>query len=138
MRAERDPDLLLIERMLAPPPLDDARSSLEFWQGRRKKLPLYRLLARREAREMAARWQKTVRAAEQARFEASPFGRLLAGLGVSSRGLRRVRSAQRVVFWLAWAITTRRIRFYARALALTLLLVVAAVTVLAVVAAQLV
>jgi hypothetical protein len=31
MAATRDPDLLLIERMLAPPPLEDARSSLEFW-----------------------------------------------------------------------------------------------------------
>ena len=51
--AQKDADQLLIESMLAPPPLEDARNSLEFWQGRRKTLPLYRRAARREAKEMA-------------------------------------------------------------------------------------
>ena len=50
---QRDPDHLLIERMLAPPPLEDARSSLDYWRRRRKSLPLYRRAARREAKEIA-------------------------------------------------------------------------------------
>ena len=85
-----DPDLLLIEEMLAPPPLEDARNSLEYWRRRRKVLPLYRLAARREAKQMTVQWQETVRAAEQARFEASPFGRLLAAIGISGRWVPRM------------------------------------------------
>ena len=91
--AERDADLVLIERMLAPPPLEDARSSLEYWQRRRKALPLYRRSARREAKEMAVRWQERVRAAELARFEASTVGRLFARLGISSVWFSRARLA---------------------------------------------
>src|SRR5438477_529096 len=49
MRSDLDPDLLLIESMLAPPPLDDARRSLDYWRGRGKTLPLYRRAVRPEA-----------------------------------------------------------------------------------------
>src|SRR5580765_701936 len=77
----RDPDLVLAQTMLAPPPLDDARNSLDYWQRRRKALPLYRRSARREAREMAQRWEERVLAAKQARFEASPFGRFMSAVG---------------------------------------------------------
>ena len=72
MHADRDPDLLLVESMLAPPPLDDARRSLEYWQRRQRNLPFYRRAARREAREMATHCEERVRAAEQARFEVEP------------------------------------------------------------------
>jgi hypothetical protein len=61
MLTKSDPDLALIEQMRAPPPLEDARSSLEYWQRRRKALPLYRRAARREAKEMTVRWQERVR-----------------------------------------------------------------------------
>ena len=113
VRAHRDPDLLLVEEMLAPPPLDEARRSLEYWQHRQRKLPFYRRAARLEAREMATRWEDRVRAAEQARFESSPVGRLLTALGISSLWLRRVRSAEPVLFWLAWAFVMRRMRLVA-------------------------
>ena len=69
MRAHGDPDLLLVEEMLAPPSADDARSSLEYWERRRAALPVYRRAARREARDMAARWQDRLLAAEQARAD---------------------------------------------------------------------
>jgi hypothetical protein len=127
---ERDPDLVLIERMLAPPPLEDSRSSLEYWRRRRKALPLYRRAARREAKEMASRWQERVRAAEWARFEASLAGRLLVRLGVSKLWLRRMRFAREAVTVLAWAVLMRKMRLAARGLALGILLVIAAVLVI--------
>jgi hypothetical protein len=139
MRAERDPDLLLVERMLAPPPLEDARSSLEYWKRRRKSLPLYRRAARREAKEMAIRWQERVRAAELALFEASLVGRLLAGLGLSSLWLRRVRFAKEALVWVAWVVVMRKVKLVVGGLAaLGLILVVATIAALVVVVAQLV
>jgi hypothetical protein len=139
MRAERDPDLLLVERMLAPPPLEDAHSSLEFWKRRRKALPLYRRAARREAKEMAIRWQERVRAAELALFEASLVGRLLAGLGLSSLWLRRVRFAKQALVWVAWVVVMRKVKLVVGGLAaLGLILVVATVAAFVVVVAQLV
>jgi hypothetical protein len=133
MRADRDPDLLLIETMSAPPPLDDARSSLEYWQRRRRSLPLYRISARREAREMATRWQERVRAAEQAQFESSLVGRVLTALGISSLWLRRVSFAKPSLFWLAWAFVPRRLKLVAGGLvAAALILVLGVLTALAV------
>jgi hypothetical protein len=132
MRAERDPDLVLIERMLAPPPLEDARSSLEYWQRRRKALPLYRRGARREAKEMTVRWHERVRAAELARFEASSIGRLLARLGVSSIWFQRVRLASQLLSWVAWAVVLRKVKFVLGSFAaLGILIVVAFIVVLA-------
>jgi hypothetical protein len=138
MRAERDSDALLIERMLAPPPLEDARSSLEFWQRRRRSLPLYRLAARREAKEMTIRCRETVRAAERAEFEASPVGRLLAALGISGLWLERARLARKVAFWLAWTLVFRKLKLVAAGVAATGLIVMfAVVAALVVVIAQL-
>ena len=135
---ERDRDLLLIERMLAPPPLEDARSSLEFWQRRRKNLPLYRLAKRREAKEMTIFWEERVQAAEQAQFESTPVGRLLAALGISSLWLRRARLAQRVAIWLVWTLVFRKLKLVAGGVATVgLLLVVGVVVVLALAIAQL-
>jgi hypothetical protein len=138
MRAERDTDLLLVERMLAPPPLEDARSSLEYWKRRRKALPLYRRAARREAKQMAIRWQERVRAAELALFEASLVGRLLAGLGLSSLWLRRVRFAKEALVWVSWVVVMRKVKLVVGGLALGLILVVATVAALVLVVAQLV
>jgi hypothetical protein len=138
MRADQDPDLLLIERMLAPPPLEDARSSLEFWQRRRRNLPLYRVAARREAKEMTIRWQETVRAAEQAEFEATPVGRLLAALGISGLWLQRARLAQNAALWLTWTLVVRKMKLVAGGVAAVgLILVFAVVAALVVVIAQL-
>ena len=99
--------------MLAPPPLDDARRSLEYWQRRGKALPLYQRRARREAREMAARWDARVRAAERARFEASVAGRILVALGLSRLIALKGRLTKRRVLALAWAIVPRRVKLVA-------------------------
>jgi hypothetical protein len=130
--AERDHDLVLIEQMLAPPPLEDARSSLEYWQRRRKALPLYRRSARREAKEMAGRWQERVWAAELARFEASLIGRLLARLGISSIWFQRVRTASHLLSWVAWVVVLRKVKLVLGSFAvLGILIVVAFIVVLA-------
>ena len=138
MRADRDPDLLLIEQMRAPPPLEDARDSLEYWRTRRKVLPLYRLAARREAKQMTLQWQETVRLAERARFEASPVGRLLAGIGISGRWVEHMFRARSALLWLAWAFTTRKLKVVVGGMAAaTLVVALAVVAAVVVVVAQL-
>jgi hypothetical protein len=131
MMTESDPDLVLVERMLAPPPLEDARSSLEYWQRRRKALPLYRRAARREAKEMTVRWQERVRAAELARFEASPVGRLLARLGISTIWFSRARLVSELMSWVVWAVLLRKFKLVLGSFAvLGILIVVAFIVVL--------
>ena len=117
--AARDPDLLLVEGMLAPPPVDDARSSLAYWETRRKALPVYRRAARREAREMALRWEGRVQAAERARFEASPGGRLLAALGITNAWTHWVRFRERGFIRLAWAFVPPKVKLVAGAVVAT-------------------
>jgi hypothetical protein len=76
-----DPDGDLVRRMLAPPPLEQARCSLQYWHSRRRSLPRYRRSERREADAMIVRWQERVRAAEELRYRSSflgPFYRVIA------------------------------------------------------------
>jgi hypothetical protein len=113
MRAHGDPDLLLVEEMLAPPSADDARSSLEYWERRRAALPVYRRAARREARDMAARWQDRLLAAEQARFEATLAGKLLIRLGISRLFLLRLRFTKLGLVALAWTLVPRKVKLVA-------------------------
>jgi hypothetical protein len=112
VRAQPDPDLLLVEVMSAPPPLEDARRSLEYWERRHKTLPLYQRRARREAREMTARWDERVRAAELARFDSSLAGRCVAWLGISSAFMHR-RLTKSGVLVFAWALVPRRFKLIA-------------------------
>jgi hypothetical protein len=123
MRAQRDPDLLLVEVMSAPPPLEDARSSRAYWETRHKALPRYQRRARREAREMAARWDERVRAAELARFESSVVGRFAARLGLSSAFVQKVRFTKWGVLALAWTLVPRRFKLIAAGVAAAWLLV---------------
>ena len=104
-RASCDPDLVLVDEMLAPPPLEDARRSLEFWRSRKQALPLYRRSARREADAMIARWQERVRAAERARFDSTPLGWVLGKLWPG-----RVMIDRRTVLGFAWARTPPGLR----------------------------
>src|SRR4029079_13392857 len=62
--------------MLAPPPLEQVRSSLEFWRQRRRRLPFFRLAERREARGMMRGWRIRVEAAKRARFVTGLYGRI--------------------------------------------------------------
>jgi hypothetical protein len=98
-------DELLIQRMSAPPPLEDARSSLAYWTRRRAGLPIYRRAARREADEMILRCRTRVAEAERRLYGTGVAGfvrRLLAGEGPSWPGIRMG------LVMLVWSLVPRR------------------------------
>ena len=109
--AIRDADELLVRSMLAPPPLEQARSSLEFWRERRKALPLYRRRERREADEMIQRWRARVAAAERARFGTGLFGQIRRRLAVEPLSWPFPR--ERALFGFLWSVLPRRIALVA-------------------------
>lgn len=124
--------------MSAPPALDDARSSLEYWQRRRKALPVYRRSARREAREMALRWEERIVAAQQARFEASAVGRLLSAVGFTNVWPYWIRLRRKGLLGAAWIVVPPKLKLVAGAILATWLLVsVSALAVIAFLIAQL-
>jgi hypothetical protein len=103
----RDPDEVLIQELLRPPPLEQARASLEFWQRRYKALQLYRVRARREAKEMIRVARAQVTAAEHARYGSGLAGlarRILAGEPFPWGFGRRLSVAA-----LVWRVGPRRI-----------------------------
>jgi hypothetical protein len=51
-----------LAELLAPPALDDGIQSLTYWRDRRRRLPWYRISARREAARMMLRWERRVAA----------------------------------------------------------------------------
>ena len=57
--------------------LEDARESLAYWETRARTLPLHAVRRRREAREMAARWQLRVAEAERMVYGRGLIGALL-------------------------------------------------------------
>ena len=56
-------DEQLLGRLLAPPDLGDGVESLGFWSRRSRRLPWYRIQARREAVRMTVLWEQRVGAA---------------------------------------------------------------------------
>src|SRR5690349_5076202 len=57
--------------------LEDARESLAYWENRARTLPLHAVRQRREAREMAFRWQARVAEAESVIYGRGLLGALL-------------------------------------------------------------
>jgi hypothetical protein len=57
--------------------LEDARESLDYWETRARTLPLHAVRRRREAREMAVRWQLRVAEAERVVYGRGLLGALL-------------------------------------------------------------
>jgi len=111
--ADRRADDLLLEKMLAPPPLEQARGSLEFWSQRRSGLPFYRIRERREADEMIRRWRMRLAAAERARFGTGLFG-LIRRLLARERGSWGVWQEPTLVA-LAWRLVPRHVALVALA-----------------------
>jgi hypothetical protein len=104
--ATTDPDQLLVAAMTEPPPLEQARSSLEYWTRRRASLPVYKRSARREADEMIRRCRQRVAEAERRRYGTGLLGlvrRVLAGDGPSWPGVRTG------LVVLVWALVPRRL-----------------------------
>jgi hypothetical protein len=106
-----DADELLVQEMLAPLPLEQARSSLEFWRERRKVLPFYRRRERREADEMIHRWRARVAAAERARFGTGLFGQIRRRLALEPLSWPFAR--ERALFAFLWSILPPRIALVA-------------------------
>ena len=71
--------------------LVDAVESLTYWRSRAGRLPGYRMGARREAREMASRWERRV--THTVLWERGvPFRtRVMAGIAVAGPRLGRIR-----------------------------------------------
>ena len=109
--ASRDADELLVQEMLAPLPLEQARSSLEFWRGRRKLLPFYCRRERREADEMIHRWRTRVAAAERARFGTGLFGRFRRSFALEPLSWPLGRKWALLAF--VWSIVPRRLALVA-------------------------
>jgi len=108
----RHADEALLEKMLTPPPVEDARASLEFWVQRRSGLPIYRRRDRREADEMIRRWRMRLAAAERARFGTGLFGLIRRLLALEwSWPLWQ----ERTFLALAWRIVPRPIALVAMA-----------------------
>ncbi len=87
-----DSDDALIHEMLAPPPVEDAQASLDFWRQRRRELPVYRRRARREAELRMASAEETLRAARRAKFGPTLLEQLseAVGISISPARIRRV------------------------------------------------
>jgi len=120
LSVDRHPDELLLERMLAPPPLEDALSSLEFWCQRRSRLPFFRVAERREADEMIRRWKARVTAAERAHYGTGLYGRIRR-LFVSRPPAWPLGPRTALVAF-AWRMLPRRVAMIALAAAGTILL----------------
>jgi len=82
-------DEQLLGRLLAPPDLHDGVESLSYWSRRSRRLPWYRMRARREAVQMTVRWEQRVRAALVAQHRAPLEARVSAGALVVRTRLAR-------------------------------------------------
>jgi len=79
----------LLGRLLAPPDLEDGVESLEYWCRRSRRLPWYRIRARREAVRMTVGWEQRVAAAIVSHHRAPFDSRLSAGVLVARTRLTR-------------------------------------------------
>ena len=70
--------------------LSDAVESLTYWRGRARRLPWYRFGARREARELAQRWEARVTRAVLSERGVPLRLRVTAGLVVAQARVGRV------------------------------------------------
>ena len=82
-------DEQLLGRLLAPPDLDVGVESLDFWSRRSRRLPWYRLRARREAVQMTVRWEQRVGAALVSQHRVPLETRVSAGALVARTRLAR-------------------------------------------------
>ncbi len=82
-------DEQLVGRLLAPPDLTDGVESLAYWGQRSRRLPWYRIRARREAVHMTVRWEQRVRAALISQRRAPLEARIAGGVLVARTRLGR-------------------------------------------------
>jgi hypothetical protein len=82
-------DEQLLAALQAPPDLGDGVQSLAYWRERRRRLAWYRVRARREATQMALRWEQRVAAALLSQPGVSLSTRFSAGVLLGRVRLRR-------------------------------------------------
>jgi hypothetical protein len=82
-------DEQLLARLHAPPDLSEGVQSLTYWRERRRRLPWYRIRARREAGRMIISWEQRVRGALFTQRHVSVDIRASAGVLLASSLLRR-------------------------------------------------
>ena len=92
--------------------LEDARESLAYWESRARTLPRHALRRRREAREMASRWQARVDEAERLVYRRGLLGalQLQAAQRRLPQGVRRSgcqAGCSGFCSWMAWATRMR-------------------------------
>jgi hypothetical protein len=78
----RESDEALLADLTAPPPLEQARESYDYWRQRAADLPVYKRAERKEAQAMAQQWKERVAQAERARYGPSVLEQILAALGI--------------------------------------------------------
>jgi hypothetical protein len=106
MRTRSTPgDQKLLAEALAPPDLGDGIQSLGYWRSRRRRLPWYRVHARREAERMIVRWEQRVGAALVAQRAAAPRLRVSGGLLLAQSRLGRWARRARVTLTVALVLT---------------------------------
>ncbi len=104
MSRRESADEQLLRQLHAPPDLDDAIQSLEYWRRRSRQLPWYRIRARREAVRMTVRWEQRVGAAVVSQHRAPLEARLAADVLVART--RVGRWTRRAVIVVASMVTT--------------------------------
>jgi hypothetical protein len=107
-----------------PSEIDEAREALEFWSRRADRLPWHRRAARREAREMTARWRARLVARRLERWRLGwlegALTPLLDARGRSGgahvrslvwRSMRRTTIGRRVLFVMSFVVATTTLSF---------------------------
>jgi hypothetical protein len=97
-RRARDNELLA--ELTAPPSVEEARETYDFWRNRRATLPVYNRAERKEADQMASRWKERLAAAERERYGPSLLEQLFTALGVR-RPPPRLPSRRKIIFGLS-------------------------------------
>src|SRR5207248_9975961 len=115
----------LVEKVLAPRPLEQAGDSLECWTQRRRGLPFSRLSDRREADEMDRRGRTRLAAAERARFGTGLFGQLRRLLAREQRSWAVWHEPTLVL--LVWRLVPRQVALVAIAALAVVLVSLAAI-----------
>lgn len=84
-------DDALVAELTAPPTLEEARESHDYWRRRLADLPRHRRSERKEATEMVARAKERLEAAERRHYGPGAVEQLLEALGIRWRpNLRRL------------------------------------------------
>jgi hypothetical protein len=80
--SRRESDEALLADLTAPPPLEQARESYDYWRKRAAELPVHKRKERKEAQAMAQQWKERLAEAERARFGPSLLEQFLTAVGV--------------------------------------------------------